>query len=517
MNPFASAIAAYRGVTPLQRVVLGGVRLFPAMLSLSGTLPAGAEGDAYSAYLVRAGGYGNITLLSATGLPPGLSAAVNNTLGRVEITGTISSGAYGASPYAVSVNVEDEVGLHATYLGSIDIEQPAAGVFILTGQSLNTSRGTKVLTSSWAQARMFNDAVAVSEFDYFSANNEDGTNFISVTSDVTLAEGVGQSPAVGMAAMLADSDYSRGYFCSVAVGARPRQALNQAGMRANLYAALRRFCELARASGYSPQPAAYDAHGEANASAGTTEAAYYTLESEYFQMFRVAAAQAVGDPAYVAPLVVSYPAQTNAGGAGANNRAINEAKRRVAEELAAKDFPTYPFPCATDRTHNTDAGQVLRGEYAGLLLRGTFGASPRIVSVTLSGTTFVATFSKSIRRRATSNPGWENVGSGLNSAIAEDGFEWVDNGTEIAIVAGSLVYGTNTITGTLASAPAGSLAQQALRYASQTTTASLTSGAANLAGGCVCEDVAGVVSSYDPTFTHYPWAIPQVFKSVVAP
>lgn len=388
-----------------------------------------------------------------------------------------------------------------------------AAIVILLGQSLNTSRGTKVDEASWADAYMFNDAVAVSEFDYFSTNNEDGTNYASVTSAVPLAEGAGQSPAVGIATTLGDSgNYARGYFCSVAVGARTLQALNQAGMRANVYAATRRFVDIATAAAFNPIPILYSAHGEANASAATSEATYYTLGMDYYRMARVCAAQAIGDPAYIAPLLISYPAQTNAGGSGANNRAINEAIRRIAEDLGALDFPTYPFPCATDRTHNTDAGQVLRGEYAGLVATGTFGASPRIVLVTLSGTTFVATFDQAIVRDAT-----VGVGSNLNTTNAEDGFEWVDNGTEIAIVGGSLVYGSNTVTGTLNSAPAGSLAQQVLRYASQTTTATLTAGVSNLAGGNVRANVTGVVSTYDPTFTHYPWAIPQTFDSVTAP
>lgn len=386
-----------------------------------------------------------------------------------------------------------------------------AAVFILLGQSLNQPRGTKVLESSWADAYMFNDAVGVGEFDYFATNNEDGTNYVSVTSSVPLAEGTGQSPAAGIATTLGDSgNYARGYFCSVAVGARTLQALNQAGMRANVYAATQRFVDIATAAEFNPLPIYYSAHGEANASAGTTEASYYTLGMDYYRMVRTCAAQALGDPAYVAPLLISYPAQTNAGGSGANNRAINEAIRRIAEDLGALDFPTYPFPCATDRTHNTDAGQVLRGEYAGLVATGTFGASPRIVSVTLSGTTFVATFDQAIVRDAS-----VGVGSNLNTANAEDGFEWVDNGTEIAI--NSLTYGSNTVTGTLNSTPAGSLAQQVLRYACQTTTATLTAGVANLAGGNVRANVTGVVSTYDPAFTHYPWAIPQTFDSVVAP
>lgn len=509
MNPFANAVAAYHGENPLQRVVLGGVRLFPSTLSLSGSLPIASEGEAYSANLMRSGGYGDMALIAATGLPTGLSAAVNNALGRVEITGTLATGAFGDSPYAVSITVEDGAGLQAEFSGSLAVAQPAAAVVILVGQSLNTARGSKVLTSSWGQAFMPVDAVAVSEFDFFSTNNEDSTNWASVASVVALAEGTGQSPAVGIAATLQAGTYSRLYIASVAVGARTLQALNQAGMRANLYALMRRLCDIATADGYSPKPAGYLAHGEANASAATTESVYYTLGSEYVQMFRVCAAQAIGDPDYVAPFVISYPAQTNAGGAGENNRAINRALKRISEDFDCIDFPTYPTPCATDRTHNTDAGQVLRGEFAGLVLAGTITSSPRIVSVTLSGTTFVATYDQAIVRDAT-----VGVGSNLNTTNAEDGFEWVDNGTEIAIT--GLVYGSNTVTGTLNSTPVGTLGQQTLRYASQVTTATLTAGVSNLAGGNVRAAGSGVVSDYDPTFTHHSWAIPQTVVGVEA-
>ena len=96
-------------------------------------------------------------------------------------------------------------------------------IVILLGQSLNVSRGTKVEESSWDQAYMPVDAVAVSEFDFFATNNEHTMNWTSIASAVPLAEGTGQSPCVGIAAALADNgNFGRAYFCSVAVGARAR-------------------------------------------------------------------------------------------------------------------------------------------------------------------------------------------------------------------------------------------------------------------------------------------------------
>lgn len=410
--------------------------------------------------------------------------------------------------------------------------EPAGGdalVGILTGQSLNTARGTRVLTSSWSSAYMPVDAVAVSEFDYFTTNNENCTNWTSVASAVTLAEGTGQSPAVGVAtklgqaAALEGATFTRAYLCSVAVGARTLQALSQAGMRANVYAMVHRFCDMARAAGKNPKPFFFMAHGEANGAAATTEADYYTLCIDYGRMLQLCAKQGVADPAYVAPLYYTYPAQQNAstGNLGDNDRAIKEAIRRIARDITGgvDAGPVYQYPTATDRVHSLDLGQVLRGEWIGYLrANGTTEHAPSITSVTLSGSTFTITFSEGVQRDIVGGGGtssWSNVGSNLNTSFARDGFEWVDNGSFLQIT-GLTYNGTATVTGTLSGAPAGTIGQQKLRYGEQYTSSALTLGPTNLAGGVVRSADAGWASSVDPTYTHYRWAIPQQCNVVAA-
>lgn len=176
-------------------------------------------------------------------------------------------------------------------------------------------------------------------------------------------------------------------------------------------------------------------------------------------------------------------------------------------------MPIYQWPCNNDRVHPTDNSYVLRGEYVGKIIKdwlaGTIYQPLAITGVTLTGSTFVATFSHNITRDATLN-----VGQNLNTANAEDGLEWFDNGTQIAI--SGLVYGANTITGTLASTPAGTLGQQELRIGCQGVTASLTSGHNNLPGSVVRKAMTGWASAFDPAYTNYDWACPQAFTGVTS-
>lgn len=402
------------------------------------------------------------------------------------------------------------LGLDLAKLASGGISSPLstdAAVVILLGQSLNVSRGTKVLTSSWANAHMFVDAVAVSEFDYFTTNNEFITNWASVASTVQLAEGVGQSPCVGVATMLNTGAFGKAYICSIAVGARTLQVLNQAGCRGNIYAAVHRFCDIARASGFTPRVYFYSAHGEADAAAGTTESDYYTRGLEYYKMAQMAAKQAMGDPSYIAPVYLTYPAQqaSVAGNSGENDRGIKEAIRRIAKDLpgGVDAGPVYQWPCNTDRTHPTEASYVLRGEYIGrLIASGNVTDAPYITGVTLSGANFTITYSETVTRDSSLN-----VGTNLNVANALDGFEWLDNGSFIKI--NSLSYNGTTITGILNSTPVGTIGQQILRYGEQYTSATLTAGSENLAGGLVRATTAGWASTYNPSYTNYRWAIPQ--------
>jgi hypothetical protein len=386
---------------------------------------------------------------------------------------------------------------------------PEAAIVILLGQSLNAPRGTTVQTSSWGDAYMLVDGVGMSDFSFYSSNAENPMNWASAASAVALAEGAAQTPAVGIAASLESGPFQRAYLCATAVGARSLQVLNQAGPRANVSAAVQRFCDMAVADGFVPKVYFYIAQGEANAAAATTEAAYYQLAADYCRMVQTYAAQAMGDPSYVAPVLWTYPIQTNGGGSGANDRAIKNGIRRVCEDFAGvyDAGPAYQWPAGTDRVHPTEASYVKRGEKIGrdiAALRN--GAEPfalKVTGLTLAGTTFVATFNANVVRDATLG-----VGTNLNTSYAKDGMEWSDNGSYIAIT--NAVYSGNTITGTLAAAPVGTLAQQELRIASQTTTATLTAGAANLAGSLIRRDAAGWPGLNDPTYTNYDWAIPQV-------
>lgn len=413
------------------------------------------------------------------------------------------------------------------YIGSLNDQQLAfwlaggavvanlSAIGIGLGQSLMEARLITAIakaSSNWSEARMPVDGVGVGEFAFYSANAENAANWTSIATMVPLLEQTKQSPMVGVADMLEGGEYDRAYLCSVAVGARSVFALSQAGPRQNMYGITKRMCDEAVAAGYEPRPFGLIAHGEANAATATTEEDYYDWMGDHIRMFRTYCKQILGDKDYEAPVYFSYPAQTNAGGAGENNRAINRAWKRLAADLDLIDFPTYPTPCHSDRTHNTDLGQVIRGETFGLFVRGVLSNSPRIVSVVLDGVNVTITYSRNVEKRT--SPG---VGSALNTSFAKNGFEWDDNGSLIAIP-GTVTASGDQVTFALASPPVGTLAQQTLRYAQQTTTATLTSGLANLAGGDICAaDGPAISSIVDPTFTHREWAIPEAFKAVTGP
>jgi hypothetical protein len=177
----------------------------------------------------------------------------------------------------------------------------------------------------------------------------------------------------------------------------------------------------------------------------------------------------------------------------------------VGDDLAGAMIvgPVYPWPMNTDLVHPTDAAYVERGEAVGRAIAAyTYnGAEPApltITSVVLDGDTFTATFSANVVRDTT---------LGKGSALAgTDGFEWIDNGS--AIVISNLVYDGDTVTGTLASTPAGTIEQQVLRIAEQVNTPNATV-PDHIAGSYVRKDAAGWASTYDPTYTNYEYACPQ--------
>jgi len=386
---------------------------------------------------------------------------------------------------------------------------PLAAVVISLGQSLNAARGTTVYSSStWGNAFMPVGGAGGSEWDYFAGNVENCVDWNEVATATTLAEGALQTHQTGMADQLQGGAYSAGYFASVAIGSRGLGKLQGASPRANLYAVTHRLCDLARADGYEPRVMFYSAHGEADAVDGTTENTYYDQAMAYYGMCQLLAAQAMDDPTYVAPVALCYQL-TQVTNAGENDRAIKRAIRRVCTDLAGtiEVGAKYQFPAENDRTHQPPDSLVLRGEWVGrMLLAGSF-TPLRITGVVLTGASAAVTFNLPIVKDTVFN-----TGENLNTAAAQDGFEWIDNGTPINI--NSVSYSGNVATLTLNSTPAGTLAQQTCRIAVQTTTATLAAGPTNLSGSIVREDANGWVSDYDPAYTNYNWAIPQTIVGV---
>lgn len=394
-----------------------------------------------------------------------------------------------------------------------------AAVVILLGQSLNAPRGTTVQSSGGSAGFAFMPVggTSITDWDFFASNATHTGHWNELASATAYAEGALQSPGAGIAQQLEGGRYSRTYIANVAIGARDLQTLMTGGPLTNAWASIFRLCEISRAAGYEPEVMFYSAHGEANAASNTSEQAYYDLGVEYYGRLQLYAAQAMRNPSYVAPVLLTYPAQqaNAAGNLGEQDRNIKEAIRRLCVDVPGlRDAGgIYQWPVSTDRVHPEVGSYVLRGEHIGRMLRlvtaGTPPAAPqRITGVSLSGADFTITFSKPVVRDTVLN-----VGQNLATATAEDGLEWFDNGVALAINAGSLVYSGNTITGTLASAPTGTLAQQTVRIAMQYTSGTLTAGAANLAGSVVRSTEPAWTANYGATLM-YDFAIPQRITGV---
>jgi hypothetical protein len=202
------------------------------------------------------------------------------------------------------------------------------------------------------------------------------------------------------------------------------------------------------------------------------------------------------------------------GSDGATSRGIHNAIRRLARDLPNCIYAggNYHFDSESDRIHQEETGMRMRGELAGYLIRRFFSEGVRehaleVVDVTWSGTTFTALFNHDVV--IDTNYTW---GENLNTANAYAGLEWIDNGSAVAVT-GATASGRK-ITGTLTSTPAGTAAQQFLRVASQTTTASLVSGLTNRSGSQIRVDETGRKSIYsagDANYgIHYRWAVPQI-------
>lgn len=384
-----------------------------------------------------------------------------------------------------------------------------AAVVILLGQSLNAARGAKVKSEANSNSYMFTGGTHISDFQFWGSNVEFSTNGADVASVADFTEGTDQSPCVGVASTVVGGKYSRCYVGSIAIGSRTMAKLSSGGPRCNLFAFCHRFASLVRADGYEPEFMFYSAHGEADASAGTSEADYYSQGMTYYTMCQLAASQAMQARDYRAPVVLTQPLQNSAGTDGEDDRTISSAITRIARDLpnAADIGGVYQWPAESDRVHPTPGGYVQRGEFVGAALRnmaerGVKWPGPYITDVALDGTDFYVTFSEEVERDTSMN-----AGTNLNTANALDGFEWLDNGTFIQIT--GLTYNGRMVSGTLNSAPVGTIEQQVLRIAAQTTAAALVTGAENHSGSQVRATLGAVGGIYDPTQTSYFWANKQ--------
>jgi len=401
---------------------------------------------------------------------------------------------------------------HFRELASARDTLPKAAVVILLGQSLNAARGSIAQSAANGKTMMFVGGAHASAWGFWSTNVENAAHYSEMASSVVLAEGGdGQSPCAGVGAAIVGGVFDRSYVCSIAIGSRGIDKLSAGGPKANLAAAIERGCALAVAAGYDPQVMFYSAHGEADATASMSEDDYYAKAKFYYEGAQLQAAQFMGKPRYQAPVILTQPIlQQNE-----DARSIKEAIRRIAHDTPGViDLGSiYQWPAETDRIHPTPTSYVMRGEAIGKAFRSYFESGDQtipleIVDVTWDGSTeFVATFNAPIVKDTTLN-----VGQNLVTTLAEDGFEWIDNGSQVAVTA--ISYEGYKVRGTLGAGPSGTTAQQVLRIAEQTTPSTLTAGATNLAGSIVRADKDGWPSIIDHTYDNRVWAMPQRFTNV---
>ena len=447
-----------------------------------------------------------------------LTKSAYDPLAQAKADATTKANAAEANAKAYADKLENYVLRKQKYLDDLRLKnstKPKAAVVVLLGQSLAAPRNTNPILINKAApiAKMPVGGASIMAWDFYPTNPLIVGNVKEVASAVDYVEEVGQTPAIGIINAMAGGKFAKLYVANVAIPARTIEVLMSDGPVTNLNAVLHALCKAARTDGYDPQVMFYSAHGEANAAAGTTEQAYYDLAVEYYGRAQLYAAQAMQKPDYVAPIVLTYPLE-NVYNSGENDRIIKSAIKRIVSDMPKViDLGgIYQWEASSDRTHPTPKGYIQRGEAVGKALFEFFDKSSfvdhlEIVDVTLSGTTFIATFNHQIVRDTT-------IGAGQNLAVglAKDGLEWIDNGTQIAIT--ELIYGGRKITGTLASAPVGTLEQQVLRVAEQTVPAASAVGAENNAGSVIRADKSGWSSIFDATYINHTWAIPQKFTKV---
>ncbi|QOD13538.1 hypothetical protein IEE84_04460 [Psychrobacter sp. 28M-43] len=412
-------------------------------------------------------------------------------------------------------SVADSNAAYLKYLNNLEQankDKPNAAIVILLGQSLNAPRGTAVQTKSSPIAKMPVGGASITQWAYNATNALWVGSYSELETAVDYVSGAGQTPATGIISAMSGGVFSRLYIGNAAIGARTLDVLSDGGAITNLNALLHRLCTLARNDGYNPQVMFYTAHGEADAAASATEQDYYSDGIRYYSTAQLYAAQAMRKPNYRAPIVFTHPPQQNA----PTDKEIKAAIKRLASDLPNSiDLGSiYQYPMSSDRVHPTETSYVLRGEKVGKALNSYFEQASidkalYMTDVTLSGTTFTATFNATVVRDVSLN-----FGQALNASQAEDGLEWIDNGTQIAIVSNSLVYSGRNITGTLASAPVGTLEQQKLRVAEQATTATYVLGNDVNAGSVIRKAGDGWQSIYTPSYVNYVWATGQTYNKV---
>lgn len=389
--------------------------------------------------------------------------------------------------------------------------KPKAAVVVLLGQSNNAARGTSISGTVSRDAYMPVNGNAIQYFDFYAGNAEHTTHWDDIATAVQHQEGASESPCSGTAIGVLGGHYERAYVCSVAIGARALEVLNQGGPANNKFAVITRLCDLARSAGYDPEVMFTVHHGESDAFLGTSEADYYSLGMDYYNQARAHAALAMEKPEYDAPFVFHMPTAYGSFGSAPNMKAVAKAIVRMANDLpnAMLAGGSYQFPTESDRVHQTEEGYRIRGEHAGYLLRQFAESKGRhkslhIVEANWSGTTCNVLFNKEIVRDT-----GVDYGTNLNTSFALAGLEFLDDGSYIQITNISVQGRTAVLT--LASTPSGTT--QEVQIASQTITGTLTAGSNNLPGSQIRSTETQRLSIYDYTFDIGDFAAPQIIEA----